>query len=123
MTTDSAHELAVYSNLSASLVLSSIDQLWLAARGQGAEELKRRFNHSFWMEDKKFFALGLDSTRRQISSIASNGGNCIATGIVDNGVVEATADRLFTPDMFSGLGHSDALGEQSCVQQSLSPGR
>ena len=34
------------------------------------------------MPDKKFFALGLDSKRRQIKSITSNPGHLLACGIV-----------------------------------------
>ena len=36
-----------------------------------ASELKKRFNDSYWMPDKKFFALGLDAKRKQIKSISS----------------------------------------------------
>jgi glycogen debranching enzyme len=69
-----------------------------------AGELKRRFNDSFWMDDAGFFALGLDPQKRQIRSIASNPGHCIATGIVDEALVRRTADRLFVHDLFSGWG-------------------
>ena len=69
-----------------------------------AMELKKRFNDAFWMEDAGFFAMGLDSKRRQIRSIASNPGHCMATGIVDDALVDPTAKRLFCEDMFSGWG-------------------
>ncbi|HYY14148.1 MAG TPA: glycogen debranching N-terminal domain-containing protein [Chthoniobacterales bacterium] len=69
-----------------------------------AEELKKRFNEEFWMEEEKFFALGLDPQKRKIRSIASNPGHCIATAIVDEEFVTPTADRLFAEDMFSGWG-------------------
>jgi len=69
-----------------------------------AEELKKRFNESFWMEDQKCFALGLDSNGEQIRSITSNPGHCIATGIADSDLVAAAAERLLQPDMFSGWG-------------------
>jgi glycogen debranching enzyme len=69
-----------------------------------AQELKKRFNESFWMEDEGFFALGLDSNGRQIRAVGSNAGHCIATGIAHESFVARTADRLFAGDMFSGWG-------------------
>lgn len=69
-----------------------------------AEELKKRFNEAFWMEDEGFFAMALDSQRRQIRSIASNPGHCIASGLVEKSLVRRTAERLMQPDLFSGWG-------------------
>ena len=69
-----------------------------------ATELKKRFNDAFWIEREGFFAMGLDSKKRQISSIASNPGHCVACGIVDESLVERTVDRLLAEDMFSGWG-------------------
>ena len=69
-----------------------------------AEELKKRFNEVFWMEEEGFFALGLDAKKRPIRSIASNAGHCLATAIADESLVQRTADRLFAPDLFSGWG-------------------
>ena len=69
-----------------------------------AEEFKKRFNERFWMPDRKFVAFGLDSFGAQITSMVSNVGHCIATGILDSDLVRVTADRLFEPDMFSGWG-------------------
>lgn len=69
-----------------------------------ARALKRRFNEVFWMPDAGYFAMGLDSDKRQIRSIASDPGLCLATGIVDHARAEATARRMFAADMFSGWG-------------------
>jgi glycogen debranching enzyme len=69
-----------------------------------ANELKQRFNDAFWMDDAGFFALGLDPQKRLIRSITSNPGHCIATAIVDEALVQRTADRLFVDDLFSGWG-------------------
>lgn len=69
-----------------------------------AAELKKRFNEAFWMESEGFFAMGLDSKKRQITSITSNPGHCVACGIVDDGFVQATTGRLLADDMFSGWG-------------------
>jgi glycogen debranching enzyme len=69
-----------------------------------AAELKKRFNEAFWMEDLGFFAMGLDGERRQIRSIGSNAGHCLATAIADAALVERTARRLMADDLFSGWG-------------------
>ena len=69
-----------------------------------AIELKKRFNERFWMEDKNFFALGLDSKRRQITSISSNPGHLLACGIVHAEQAKLVARRLLEKDMFSGWG-------------------
>jgi len=91
--------------------LQFAEVLWWMDRKEDAkrlyresEELKKRFNEAFWMEDEGFFALGLDSKGRQIRAIASDPGHCIATGIVDEAFARRAADRLFADDMFSGWG-------------------
>jgi glycogen debranching enzyme len=69
-----------------------------------AEELKKRFNEAFWMEDEGFIAFGLDPQKRQIKSITSNPGHCLATAIVDESLVPRTALRFVADDLFSGWG-------------------
>jgi glycogen debranching enzyme len=69
-----------------------------------ARELKKRFNEAFWQEDLGYFAMGLDSKKRPIRSIGSDPGHCLATGIIDQSLVERTAERMFKPDLFSGWG-------------------
>ena len=69
-----------------------------------AGELKERFNEKFWMEAEGFYALGLDADKRQIRSINSNPGHCLATAIADESLVGRTADRLMRADLFTGWG-------------------
>lgn len=69
-----------------------------------AIELKKRFNDRFWMPDKDYFALGLDSKRQQIKSISSNPGHLLACGILYNDVAAPVVRRLLQPDMFTGWG-------------------
>lgn len=69
-----------------------------------ATELKKRFNETFWMDDLRCFAMGLDRDKRQIRSIGSNPGHCLAAGIVEEPFVRRTAERLFQKDMFTGWG-------------------
>jgi glycogen debranching enzyme len=69
-----------------------------------ANELKQRFNAAFWMEGEGFFAMGLDPQKRQLRSISSNPGHCLATAIADAALVLPTVTRLFADDLFSGWG-------------------
>jgi glycogen debranching enzyme len=69
-----------------------------------ASELKKRFNEAYWMPDKDFVAMGLDSNKRQIRSIGSNAGHCLATAILDEELVPRLAARFMAADLFSGWG-------------------
>jgi glycogen debranching enzyme len=69
-----------------------------------AAELRKRFNEAFWMEDEGYLAMGLDPARRQIRSVGSNAGHCLATGIVDEQFVGPIVGRLISDDLFTGWG-------------------
>ncbi len=69
-----------------------------------ASELKKRFNDRFWMPDKNFYALGLDSGRKQIKSISSNPGHLLACAILHKELARPVAQRILAKDMFSGWG-------------------
>lgn len=69
-----------------------------------AETLKQKFNQAFWMEDEGCFAFGLDPDKKQITSLASNAGQCLWSGIVDHEKAVRTAQRLLQDDMWSGWG-------------------
>ncbi|GCE17138.1 amylo-alpha-1,6-glucosidase [Dictyobacter kobayashii] len=71
---------------------------------QQAQTLKQRFNQKFWMEDEGCFAFGLDPDKKQITSVASNAGQCLWSGIADQDKAERTARRLLQEDMWSGWG-------------------
>ncbi len=71
---------------------------------QEAGELKKRFNDAYWMDDEGFVAMGLDSKDRQIKSVGSNPGLCLACGIIDDSRVQQVAERLMKDDMFTGWG-------------------
>ena len=68
-----------------------------------AEKLKKDFNDKFWIRDKKFFAMALDSDGI-CDVISSNPGHCLWSGIVDEKYAKRLADRLFKDDMFTGWG-------------------
>ena len=69
-----------------------------------ATQLKTDFNRDFWLEDQGWFAVGLDADKRPIDSLTSNIGHCLWTGIVDDDKARIVADKLLSPDMFSGWG-------------------
>ncbi|MEV7135952.1 glycogen debranching N-terminal domain-containing protein [Arthrobacter sp. NPDC093128] len=77
----------------------------LAARlTDEAARLKKRFNEEFWMPDRGYFAIALDGRKRQVDACASNMGQCLWHGIVDEDKVPLVAERLMSPEMFSGWG-------------------
>lgn len=69
-----------------------------------AAEFKEAFNAAFWMPDRGYFAIALDRDKRPVDSCASNMGHCLWSGIVDADKAALVADRLMSPEMFSGWG-------------------
>lgn len=69
-----------------------------------AAELKRRFNEAFWLPERGWYAVGLDRNKRPIDALASNMGHALLSGIIDADKAQAVADRLMSPEMFSGWG-------------------
>src|SRR5437588_88638 len=76
---------------------------WLRYRDK-AHELKAAFNRDFWLDDRGWFAMGLDHDKHPIDALASNMGHCLWTGILDPDKAQVVAERLLAPDMFSGWG-------------------
>ncbi|MDQ3733582.1 MAG: amylo-alpha-1,6-glucosidase [Actinomycetota bacterium] len=69
-----------------------------------AAELKTQFNAQFWLADQGWFAIGLDRDKRPIDALASNMGHCLWSGIVDEEKAHVVAERLMSPQMFTGWG-------------------
>jgi glycogen debranching enzyme len=69
-----------------------------------AADLKSAFNERFWLEDKGWFAVGLDRTKTPIDALASNMGHCLWAGIVDDDKAPRVAEVMLSPEMFSGWG-------------------
>jgi glycogen debranching enzyme len=80
------------------------DEQRAQALRQQAEELKRKFNQVFWMEHEGCYAFGLDPDKKQITSVASNAGQCLWSGIADPEKAVRVAHRLLQEDMWSGWG-------------------
>jgi glycogen debranching enzyme len=66
--------------------------------------LYERFNDRFWWEGEGTYALALDGRKRQVRSVASNAGHCLASGIVPPDRARRVARRLLAEDMWSGWG-------------------
>jgi glycogen debranching enzyme len=69
-----------------------------------ADALRERFNRDFWLGNRRFYALALQSGGKPASVISSNPGHMLWTGIADAAGATAVAERLLAPDMFSGWG-------------------
>jgi glycogen debranching enzyme len=69
-----------------------------------ADELKRRFNEDFWIEEREYFAIALDGDKRQVDSITSNPGQLLWSGIVDEDKADAVVRHLISDALFSGWG-------------------
>jgi glycogen debranching enzyme len=77
-----------------------------------AAELRRRFDEAFWLEDRGFYALGLDREKRPVDSLTSNLGHLLWSGIVPEHRREAIADLLMGEALWSGWGvRTMAAGE------------
>src|SRR5438045_8436763 len=48
-----------------------------------AEDLKRRFNRDYWIEERGHFALAIDGDGRKVDSLTSNTGHLLWRAIVD----------------------------------------
>ena len=70
-----------------------------------ADELRDRFNDAFWTDERGgFYVLALDKDKKQVDSLCSNIGHLLWSGIVPPSRVDAVADRLMGPDLWSGWG-------------------
>jgi glycogen debranching enzyme len=68
-----------------------------------AADLKRRFNRDFWVKDRGYFAIALD-TGRQVDSLTSNIGHLLWSGIVEKSKARSVVRHLMSAQLFSGWG-------------------
>ena len=80
------------------------DALLAAQLTDEAGRLKKKFNEEFWLPERGYFAVALDRDKRPVDACASNMGQCLWHGIVDDDKAPAVAERLLSPEMFSGWG-------------------
>lgn len=69
-----------------------------------AQQLRRRFNEDFWIEELGTYALALDAEKRPVSVASSNVGHCLWTGIVEPERAPLVARRLLDDASFTGWG-------------------
>ena len=71
-----------------------------------AEALKRNFRERFWVQDDagRFPAMALDGHGEPLDIPGSNMGHLLGTGILDTAESRLVADRLLSPELFSGYG-------------------
>jgi glycogen debranching enzyme len=69
-----------------------------------AGRLFDRFNDAFWNESEGIYYFGLDGDKKPITSVVSNSGHCLWSGIAPPDRARRVADRLMQPDMWSGWG-------------------
>jgi glycogen debranching enzyme len=75
-----------------------------AKLSQKATDLKTKFKGTFWLPSQRIIALAMDGTGKPCDVVASNAGHLLNTGILDDEMSEAVAERLMKDDMFSGWG-------------------
>ena len=69
-----------------------------------AATLQVRFDEAFWDEEMGFYAFALDGAKKKVSSVASNPGHCLWSGIVPPERAGRVVARLMQPDMWTGWG-------------------
>jgi glycogen debranching enzyme len=69
-----------------------------------AATLRERFEAAFWVEDQRYYAMALDADKRPADALASNAGHLLWSGIVSPDRAREVADRLLSPDLYSGWG-------------------
>jgi len=67
-------------------------------------DLARRFDRTFWMPQRGFYAMALDGRKQQVQVISSNPGHLLFTRMIPQDRARAVTQRLVQPDMFSGWG-------------------
>lgn len=71
---------------------------------RSAEDLRLRFERTFWLEDGGHYALALDGHKLPCAVLASNAGHVLWTGLCSPERAARTAERLMREDSFSGFG-------------------
>src|SRR5581483_8435803 len=70
-----------------------------------AKQLRERFNHDFWLDDKGVYAVCLQGdNNRPAETVTSNAGQVLWSGIADPEKAKRVMERLMAEDMFNGWG-------------------
>ena len=88
-----------------------------------AEQLRQRFEDSYWCEDLGTYALALDGHRRPCRVRTSNPGHCLFAGLVTPERARRVRDTLMSEGSFAGWGiRTVAAGERRYNPQSYHNG-
>lgn len=86
-------------------VLRALDRREEAAHlFRDARALRLRFLQKFWMDDESWIGQAIDARGTLVRSVASDGADCLVSGIIDGPRAARLVQRLFAPDLFSGWG-------------------
>ena len=86
-------------------IMRSFGEITVAEKlKRDAADLARRFEKSFWMPQRGFYAMALDRDKRQLQVISSNPGHLLFTRMLPQDRARAVTQRFMQPDMFSGWG-------------------
>ncbi len=69
-----------------------------------SENIKKSFNHFFWIKDENYYALALDGSGKQKGKASSNPGHLLFTGITNKKKTDLVVSRLFRKDMWTPYG-------------------
>ncbi|MDE1151640.1 MAG: amylo-alpha-1,6-glucosidase [Micavibrio sp.] len=69
-----------------------------------ADALKEKFNAAYWSDELGSYALALDGAKKPCLVSSSNPGHLLFSGIATPERAKKTAEKLMSPDMFSGWG-------------------
>jgi glycogen debranching enzyme len=69
-----------------------------------AAALRERFDATFWLPDRGWYALGLDAEKRPVDALASNMGQLLWSGIVPAERIPEVAAKLVSGPLWSGWG-------------------
>lgn len=80
------------------------DEARAGALERQAEELRQRFERTFWCEQISTYALALDGGKAHCEVRASNAGHCLFSGIASSPRAHRVAHTLLNGSSFSGWG-------------------
>lgn len=69
-----------------------------------AENLRKKFEEGFWMEDRQYYAIALDENKRQVGTLTSNPGHVLFSGMYRGDRLDSVIRTLVSAKMFSGYG-------------------
>jgi glycogen debranching enzyme len=82
-----------------------------------ASDLSKRFDRAFWMPQRGFYAMALDSDKKPLEVISSNPGHLLFSRIISRDRARTVVNRMMRNDMYSGWGWRT----MSCEERVFNP--